>query len=318
MKILFHENQLCLRGTSVSLFDYAHFNETLLNNESYIVFDNNSRFNDERAVPKFMNRFSNRVFSYNSFSDIDILCKKEKIDVTYFIKSGNNDGKLAKHSKNVVHAVFQEYQPHGDAYAYVSEWLSKKMTDGKTPFVPHIVNLPKPTKNIRKELGIPEDSFVFARYGGESEFNIPFVKEAIVEYVEKDDSVWFIFFNTTPFCNHPRIKFFEGFSDMQFKSNVIESSDAMIHARLRGETFGMSICEFLHGNKPVLAWSGGIETNQVELLKNTNLLYNNKEEILLKMKQVRNQDSPNKNYASIVSKFSPEKVMKKFEEVFLV
>jgi len=54
------------------------------------------------------------------------------------------------------------------------------------------------------------------------------------------------------------------------------------------------------------------------LLKNTNLLYNNKEEILLKMKQVRNQDSPNKNYASIVSKFSPEKVMKKFEEVFLV
>jgi len=317
MKILFHDNYLSLRGTTVSLFDYAHFNETILNNESYIIFNNKSSSNSEKVLQKLTDRFPNKIFSYSNFSEIDTICKKEKIDATYFIKSGNHDGKLTTYSKNLVHAVFQEYQPHGEVYAYVSDWLSKKMTDGKTPFVPHIVNLPKPTKNIRKELGIPEDSFVFARYGGESEFNIPFVKEAIVEYAEKEDSVWFIFFNTIPFCDHPRIKFFEGFSDMQFKSNVIESSDAMIHARLMGESFGLAICEFLYGGKPVLAWSGGQDQHHVELLKDTGLLYKNKEEVLEKMNTLKNKNFIKENYANIVNKFSPENVMQIFSRVFL-
>ena len=32
MNIAFWDNQLCERGTTVSLFDYAYFNQTLLNN----------------------------------------------------------------------------------------------------------------------------------------------------------------------------------------------------------------------------------------------------------------------------------------------
>jgi hypothetical protein len=37
MKILFHSNQLALRGTEVALYDYAHYNENFLGNESLIV-----------------------------------------------------------------------------------------------------------------------------------------------------------------------------------------------------------------------------------------------------------------------------------------
>ena len=31
-KIAFHSNQLGIRGTEVALYDYAHFNETILKN----------------------------------------------------------------------------------------------------------------------------------------------------------------------------------------------------------------------------------------------------------------------------------------------
>ena len=40
MNILFHSNQLSERGTEIALFDYAHFNETMLNNKSFIICKN--------------------------------------------------------------------------------------------------------------------------------------------------------------------------------------------------------------------------------------------------------------------------------------
>ena len=44
MNIAFWDNQLCERGTSVSLFDYAYYNQTLLNNKSYIFYDKNNNY----------------------------------------------------------------------------------------------------------------------------------------------------------------------------------------------------------------------------------------------------------------------------------
>ena len=37
MKILFIENHLNVRGTTLALYDYAHFNETILGNKSIIA-----------------------------------------------------------------------------------------------------------------------------------------------------------------------------------------------------------------------------------------------------------------------------------------
>lgn len=314
MKILFHENQLCLRGTSVALYDYARFNEEILNNESFILFDSNSRFNDKRAIDKFVSRFPSKVYSYQDRSELNGICDHLQVDCCYMIKSGEFDG-LLSNKKNIVHAVFQAYQPHGDVYAYVSEWLSKKMTGGKSPFVPHIVDLPEPVDNIRKTLEIPDDAFVFGRYGGEDQFDIPFVKEAIVEFVEAEKNVWFIFFNTIPFADHPRIKFYRGFSDMQVKANVIHSCDAMIHGRSMGESFGLAICEFLYGNRPVLAWSGGNDRHHVDMLADVGMLYDDKPDLLRKMHALMLAEKS--SYRHLVNKFSPKIVMEKFNKVFL-
>jgi glycosyltransferase involved in cell wall biosynthesis len=314
MNILFHENQLCLRGTSVALYDYAKYNEEILGNNSYIVFHRNSTFNDIPVIEKFANAFPNRVIAYNQFGEVNFICDKHNIDAFYIIKSGEMDGKLSNR-KNCVHAVFQVYQPHGDVYAYVSEWLSDKVTNGKSPYVPHIVHLPEPNKNLRGMLGIPEDGIVFGRYGGRDQFDIQFVKEAILEFVNTRQNVYFVFFNTEPFGNHPRIKYLDYIVDLQDKANFINSCDAMIHARSMGESFGLSICEFLHGNKPVLAWEGGHDRHHT-LIVDKEFLYTDKHDLLIKMNKIwaRGIDT---NFKNSVEKFSPKNVMNKFKEVFL-
>lgn len=314
MRLLFHNNQLCLRGTSVAMFDYAFFNESILGNESFIVYDSKSRFNDSRGISKFANAFPNRVFAYENRSEINSICDRLNIDSCYMIKGGENDG-LLTNRKNIVHVVFQAHQPHGDVYAYVSEWLSNKMTGGKIPYVPHMVHLPKPTGTARKQLGIPSDAVVFGRYGGMDQFDIPFVKEAVIEYANENPDCWFMFMNTIPFANHPRILFIEGTSDLQLKSNFIESCDAMIHGRSMGESFGLAICEFLYGNKPVLAWNGGNDQHHIDILRDEDMLYSDKTDLLKKMDWICNLEP--KTYRHIVEKFKPSVVMEKFKKVFL-
>jgi hypothetical protein len=314
MRLLFHSNQLCLRGTGVAMFDYALFNESILGNESFIVYDSRSRFNDPRGISKFANAFPNRVFAYENRSEINSICDRLNIDSCYMIKGGENDG-LLTNRKNLVHVVFQAHQPHGDVYAYVSEWLSNKMTGGRSPYVPHMVHLPKPTGTVRKQLGIPSDAVVFGRYGGMDQFDIPFVKEAVIEHASANPDCWFMFMNTIPFANHPRILFIEGTSDLQLKSNFIESCDAMIHGRSMGESFGLAICEFLHGNKPVLAWNGGNDQHHIDILRECGTLYSDKRTLMQMMGDVNRLRE--KQYDNIVSKFSPSAVMNKFKMVFL-
>ena len=138
MKILFHENELNYRGTSIAMYDYADFNETYLGNESIIVYDKNCKTNHPAGIEKFKKRF--QVVGYDQFSEVDELIKKQQIDLFYAIKNGNIDGIDTQECKSVMHTVFKHYEPHGDVYAYVSQWLAEEMTKGQSPFVPHMVN----------------------------------------------------------------------------------------------------------------------------------------------------------------------------------
>jgi len=53
VKIAFHDNQLCERGTTVSLYDYAYYNKHYLGNESIIMYYGN----DHRNVPEVIEKF---------------------------------------------------------------------------------------------------------------------------------------------------------------------------------------------------------------------------------------------------------------------
>lgn len=310
MNVAFHSNQLGMRGTEVALYDYALYNEIILGNKSIIVSDSTKELS---TLDKFKSKFE--VFLYEEFKDVQPFVDKNKIDFTYFIKSGNNDGKLLTNTKNSIHAVFQEKQIHGDNYAYVSEWLAAKMgLPGQ--YVPHIVTLPEPTDTFRKKLNIPKDAIVVGRYGGFNEFDIPFVHHAISKVISTRNDIYFLMMNTAPFLNHERLIYVDSTYKLQNKSNFINTCDYMIHGRNHGESFGLAICEFLHGGKPVISWKGGLDKHHVDLLKNTPFCYENATElnnILVNLSKVDNSAV----CKSIVEQFSPKNVMERFNSIFL-
>lgn len=315
MKVLFHANTLNYRGTTVAIADYARYNQQILGNESVIAycktFGEEKDMGNEPAVIEALEK-EFKVISYRA-GDLEKKIDVEKPDVSYFIRAGQKE-ELPTNCKTAVHAVFQFYEPHGDRYAYVSKWLSDTMSKGQTPYVPHVVSLPEPTGNYRKALGIRDDQIVIGRLGGYFTFDIKEVKEYITKFVINNDKYVFLFVGSEPFCDHPNVKFINEIHAPQKKANYINTCDAMLHARGRGESFGLSVAEFLSLGKPVISWNGGHDKNHIEMLKDTGLLYNNIGDLNNIMNNILDFKE---DYRARVQEYKPEAVMTKFKEVFL-
>ncbi|NLT51181.1 MAG: glycosyltransferase [Ignavibacteria bacterium] len=317
MRILFHSNAISVRGTEVALFDYAHFNEEILGNKSIIAANRNNQNNHPEAVKKFEKRFGN-IFWYNDLKELNKIISETKSDIFYAIKHGNRDGILVDGAKNCIHCVFREIEPHGDVYAVISEWMSKVVTGGKCDYVPHILNLPDVKLHFREYLKIPTDAVVFGRYGGTDTFDIDFVKETVKTIARERKNIYFIFMNTENFLDgeyFENIKFVAGTADDKVKVVFINTCDAMLHARLRGETFGIAVGEFSIKNKPVITFARSPEQAHFWHLKEKGIYYFDDEQlfnILLSFK-------PNNkyNYDAFSQDFSPEKVMQRFKDVFI-
>lgn len=179
LKIGFHSNQLSLRGTEIALFDYASYNQTLLNNNSVIFHDAHSPHNDAHVLEKFKGRFD--VIAYQDRAELDNLLQHHAIDLLYAIKSGKKDGLLAQTVPTMVHAVFptSPSQVHGANYAFISEWLSAQCSNKHIPCVPHIVALPNERGDLRSRHGIPQDALVLGCHGGRDNFDVTCAIQAV-------------------------------------------------------------------------------------------------------------------------------------------
>jgi glycosyltransferase involved in cell wall biosynthesis len=185
----------------------------------------------------------------------------------------------------------------------------------ETPWVPHMVDLPEPSKDMRPELGISPDQFVFGRIGAKETFNLGFVYHNIYRLLEMRDDVVFLFVGTNRWIDHPRVIFYPEVQDPQMKSNLINTWDAMIHGRSEGESFGVAIVEALSLGKPVLSWEGGHDMNHTLVLKDSGLLYSH-ENLFDKLSNIRYY-MDKECWADRVSQFRPSPVMQKFNDVFL-
>lgn len=314
MKIMFHVNTINYRGTSVAVADYARYNQEVLGNDSVIAYNASLGYekdmgSEQVVVDELKKKFN--VVGYKE-GDLEGVIAKEQVDVAYFLRAGQKEP-VPSNCKTAVHSVFQFNDPHGDRYAYISKWLSEEMSQNQIPYVPHIVNLPKPAGTYRKALGL-ENKIVIGRIGGYYTFDIVGVKNYITKLVQKDDRFVFLFVGTEPFINHPNVRFINEIHDLQKKSNFIETCDCMLHARQRGESFGLSIAEFLSLNKPVLAWNGGHDKNHLDMLKDSGTLYNNEDDLNY---MINNLGNFNQDWTQRVKDYTPGVVMKKFNEVFL-
>jgi hypothetical protein len=315
MKIAFHSPVLDVRGTCVSLYDYAHYNETLLNNKSIILTPISGVVNsDTIAIEKFHSRF--QVYYYknmNEFEDVLSDC-----DILYTIKYGKNNGIIAKNIKTIVHCVFDMTEPHGDVYAGVSKALATKYKS--TLFVPHMIGLePSKTKdNLRDQLNIPKDAIVFGRYGGQDTFNLQFARDVISQVVNRVDNIYFLLCNTPAFYNHPQIIYLDKIVNADDKNKFICTCDAHLECGTLGHSFGLSIGEFSINNKPIITYKSPSlwNTSHLEILKDVGVYYTTREEfynILIKFDPENYKNKDNNCY----KEYSPENVMKIFKQVFI-
>ena len=321
MKIAFLSNHLSLRGTEIAMYDYAHYNETILHNTSIIITRpytqvKHSIDTNEEAYGKFINRFP--VFYYQALSDIDKIIKKHKCDLLYVIKGGENDGLLSKRVKTIVHCVFNMSQPHGDLYVCISQYVANRYGNGSYKVLPHMINIPDINEDLKQELNIPTDAIVFGRYGGLKTFDVKFVHKIIENIAEKDPNKYFIFIHTHNFCvsPHPNIIFLKGTTDVIYKTKFINTCDALLHARMDGETFGLTCGEFAMKNKPIITFTGGKDNAHLDIMRDSCIKYSNEEQLIDILenfteiiKKVNVDDNPYKQ-------FTPENVIMIFKELY--
>ena len=313
MNIAFHSNQLGIRGTEVALYDYALGNEEILNNNSIILSDKNSNL---EALNKFKNRF--KVYLYEDFhKEVPYILDKEKINSTYYIKYGLNDGKITDNTRNLIHTVFQCYDPHGDVYSFIAQWLSSKMSGNPHNYVPHIISLPDIKEDLRKQLNIPKTSTVFGRHGGYEEFNYEWTYPIIEKIAKQRSDYYFLFLNTKPFCNSlPNIIHLPPNYDLIYKTKFINTCDALLHGRKKGEIFSLTIGEFLHQNKPIISCPLGEDEGHTIMLQDKGIWYNNENElynILVNFIKVENEGY----YKSLIKDYTCENVMNQFNKIFI-
>jgi len=317
MKIAFHSEQLGVRGTEIALYDYAYYNRYLLGNDSIIIAPEASNL---AAYEKFKREFE--IILYSDFNQVVHVVDKYKIDGVYYIKAGNNDRKVVPNAKNFVHAVFQLHEPHGDVYAYVSKWLTTKMTGGKFPYVPHIVDILKydHSENYREFFNVPKDATVFGYYGGPDSFNIDFAKKAVIDVAKSKSNTYFLFMNVSAFCDEPNVVFLEGTTDLEKKIGFINTCDACIHARNGGESFGLTVAEFSSKNKPVITTAHCTEPlndlAHIEMLGEKALIYYDYislVDILCNFNDIKTKKEDWNAY----SEYSPKRVMQQFKQIFL-
>jgi hypothetical protein len=321
--VLFFDSNLNERGSSIAIYDYAHFNEVILGNKSIIA---SYKTGELTSYNKFKDRFG-EVYLVDSFIDLERI----KCDYVYNLKFGFNDNNIVSTAKNLVHAVFPSYQPHGDVYVYVSKWLANSIQHNKvkcefTPnpidlkedllYVPHMINLPDVKEDFREFFNV-KDKLVIGWYGGNN-FHISDAQRAVVDVAKKRKDIIFIFMNQQEtFGNEDNLLFIDGTTDIEQKVAFINTCDIMIHARERGETFGLAIGEFSTKNKPIITYGNSWERNHIDTLGDKGIYYHDYNSLYNILMNIQKSDIEGKEW-NRYQEYTPEKVMEQFNKIFLI
>ncbi len=318
MRALLHDNQLCERGTTTSMLDYARVLRAA-GHDIEISYWSQAPAN----VPEIISRVGEEFRLLPHSGRYELPLEAPSFDSVYFIKAGGDDGLVVPGVHTLVHAVFQQYEPHGSRYAYISEWLAETMRDqvtgrqGRQSGLPElgaaakeagcqnalgfealdlIVDVASPQTGVRAELGIPEEAFVILRFGGLDTFDIGWAQETVVTLLDQNRDWYFIGLNTERFTDHPRACFIPMVMDPTEKASIIAASDVFLTARGQGEAFGVAIAEALQIGIPVLAWNGGTDRNHIHMLSGLGALFRQPWDLRLRLRRIaRGKDPSNVN-----------------------
>ena len=326
-RLLFHSDGISERGTTTSIVGYM--SALLAEGHEITWVTPDASINDLEIINRYSDLFNIEV--YKDFKDFGNSAK-HKHDWAYFMKKGENDGKIIEGIPSSVHSVFKYYQPHGDVYAYISKWLANSSASLAIPFlprkvknripnpivrlpwVPYGVDLPNATQSLRSEWGIPEEAKLILRYGGKETFDIPWVLQEITWQLNNRKDFYFVGVNTEKFVSHPRAIFLPTVYSITEKANMLSSADVVLHGRLQGESFGMVILEAMQAGKEVLSWKGGWDRNHVKLLA-PECLYSNQKDLHRKLSISQSPATVSLNVTK-ANEYRISSVMPRFKKVF--
>lgn len=308
------EAVLCDRGTTVAVYDYASALKRHHGIDPVILYDA-ARDPDLRVLEHFRRTLDIRP--YRGADDRSRLVREIAPSHYYYLKVRKRDIRAFGGVDTIAHSIF-DFVPDDQVsrFAYVSQWLSDHVSGGSVPVVPHIVSLPAVSRDLRPAWGIPPDAPVIGRYGAYDSFDVPFVPDCVRRVVERRTDLWFVFVNTRPFTDHPRIKFLPGVVELGDKADFIAACDAMLHSRYKGESFGLAMAEFLFMGKPVLCWGGGADRHHLRLQPDPSNVYRTAAELDAMLMRKDLVGDPGRCRAAVAA-FSPEQVAQRFVAEFL-
>jgi hypothetical protein len=283
--VAFLTNQLGFRGTETNLWLLAHYNEVYLGNKSIIFVrqktaDVNAPDQGLEATKYFTQRFAT---FFVEDDEIDSCLRQHQVEVCLIEGAGWPGAQIVPQSvPTIMHCVFEAAHPLGaTVHTAISRFVAANTT---SEILPNIVEVAEFQGDLRQELNIPKSCEVFGRHGGHDSFDIPFVRETVNRFAAENPNTYFVFLNTQQFGDPKKnIIFLPPTRDKMRLRAFINTCNAMVHARERGETFGLAVAEFATCGKPVLTYGLSPETEHLALLGASANIYNDPNQLLALM-----------------------------------
>lgn len=351
-RIVIHHNALSLRGDSVNAENLSTLLHKFYGIPSLVVAPNSAQNSSTRILELKDSGVNVRI--YNDMNHLWHLASKFRASHSYFLTDGSASKLRIPGTRHLTHAVFQNFSPSGDVYAYVSEWLyrrcvarnllsrfsegldsdNQQMLDYPNKeeqtfitWVPHtVVKKEFSPGSFRKKYNIGKNVKIISRIGGFHQFDDPAAQAAVIDLATKNSGILFVLVNTKPFFNHKNILYFNSHPDKMGLSTddkwrLYADSVLSLNARTTGETFGYSIVEPLILGKPVIAPDQlrfpRMDANHMHILRPLGLTYFHKRDLVSKVERIIESPLDADLLRQSVAEYSPEMSMELFVRRFL-
>jgi len=267
--------------------------------------------NDSTALTQIKDEFGCRIEKTTEWRSEGLDDSLLSLNIThlYMHKGPGNDNRCLQSKLpevcNVAHLMFNARVPRGDVVIRISPGIPV----GKIPVPVLGLIVPKKERygdDMRNELGIPKSAVVFGRFGGQDTFDITWVQRIVCkEATDPASSLYFIFANTKTFCEPgQRLIYLPNLLEAD-RSRFIRTTDAMLHARSDGETFGMAVAEFSVHNRPIFTTRSGASAH-IDILGQRAILYT-RESLQKQLKEFNRTDAALREW-NAYAVYSPERI----------
>ena len=284
--IIHHLNHLSLGGTEkmVSLFiKYFLSNDTVF--DHYLA---HSATGDRTRESQFKELLGDKLLCYDSHSELLNIVKNKEPFILHRYSAGIPEFPFVRQVKDFTNhfvstSVFGDQDESIDIskVIYVSkhvQWLARQQGRENHHVVRNPIEGPCSTEDLREELGIPKDAFVFGRIGRDDEsIYDPINIEAYSKVA--NSNTYFVIVNPSRSSrtdierlNITSAKYIERTTSEVRLSKFYNTIDVLAHARKDGECNPANVFEAAAHRKPVISHYGQVFNGHMETIQDSGFI----------------------------------------------